>query len=206
MRNSFFPYLRFQRQLIAPRAPLFNETTARPSLVVTLKVRAWRSRKPLLCQFWPQLRAMACHPVLSPFTDTARTSPAPPTLATRTRLNDGLTFCKRRGRCQPWHGNEPEGGEGEVEVAERGIAPATGVAGESRVRRADIGGRHHGGARQAPLWRARALDLEAGSTAQPAAEHRGAERRRVGAIALIVKVLVPARPPAAAEKKMAQNC
>ncbi|EPS61820.1 hypothetical protein M569_12971 [Genlisea aurea] len=58
-----------------------------PSLVVTWKERAWPSRKPLLCQFWPQFRDMGCHPDdLDPLIATEWTSPAPPTLWTRTRL------------------------------------------------------------------------------------------------------------------------
>ncbi|KAL6990522.1 hypothetical protein U1Q18_042258, partial [Sarracenia purpurea var. burkii] len=40
----------------------------------------------LLCQFWPQFLDIDCQRVLDPLMNTACTSPAPPTLVTRTRL------------------------------------------------------------------------------------------------------------------------
>lgn len=69
-----------------PAGATLQDTTVRPSLVVTLNERLWPLRQELLCQFWPQLRDIACQPVLDPLMETEWTSPAPPTLVIRTRL------------------------------------------------------------------------------------------------------------------------
>ncbi|CAA7389270.1 unnamed protein product [Spirodela intermedia] len=95
---------------------------------------------PLLCQFWPQFRDMACQPEPEPLTETAWTSPAPPTLVMRTRLNCGSPFSPPEGH---WHypravlRNLQEGGLGKVEVLQRRVAPATVVVGQREVGRAE---------------------------------------------------------------------
>jgi hypothetical protein len=83
-----------------------------------------------------------------------------------------------------------------VEVGARRVAPAAVVGGERVVGRAEVGGRHHDGARQArvaPAPRRVAAHLEAGAAAEPVVEERRAQRRRVGAVPLAVEVAVPAR-------------
>ena len=69
-----------------PRGAALLLVTVRPSLAVTWKESAWPSRNALLCQFCPQFLDMGCHPVREPRMETDRTSPAPATLVTSTRL------------------------------------------------------------------------------------------------------------------------
>ncbi|CAA7406211.1 unnamed protein product [Spirodela intermedia] len=137
--------------------------TVRPSLVVTWKERLLRSRRELLCQFWPQLRERDCQPEAPLLTATERTSPAPATLERRLR---------------------------EVEVLPGRVAPATVVVGLCRVGRAEVGRRHHDRPRQAPLRVGAALDLEAGPAAQPVVEHCRAQCRRVRPVPLAQQVPV----------------
>uniref|UniRef100_A0A2P2II17 Uncharacterized protein n=1 Tax=Rhizophora mucronata TaxID=61149 RepID=A0A2P2II17_RHIMU len=89
-------------------------------------------------------------------------------------------------------------GHGEVEMEARWVTPATIVAGQSIVRRAEVGGRNDDGwaARVAPpgVICIRTLDLEARAAAQPVVEQCGAQRRRVHSISLAVQIAVPTSP------------
>lgn len=90
---------------------------------------------------------------------------------------------------------------GKVEVRLRGVAPPTVVVGERIVGRAEIGGRHHSGARQTAAA-ARAPDLKARTAAPAIVEQRGAQRRRVGPVPRAVQVSVAARSSCAIITKM----
>jgi hypothetical protein len=81
---------------------------------------------------------------------------------------------------------------GKIEVHLRRVAPAAVVVGERVVGWAEVGGRHHGGAPPAAPA-ARALDLEARTTAPPVVEQRRAQRRRVFPVPCAVQVAIPAR-------------
>ncbi|KAG6467191.1 hypothetical protein ZIOFF_074994 [Zingiber officinale] len=145
----------------------------------------------LLCQFFPQFRDIASHPRPTPLIATARTSPAPPTLLTSTRLNlpsegdgddAGSVLC-----------DVEEGRLGHVEVRAGRVAPAAVVAGESGVRRAEVGGRDDDGARKTPPRVVVAPKLVASAATEPIVEQHRAQRRRVGSVAPDVEVPVPAR-------------
>jgi hypothetical protein len=85
-----------------------------------------------------------------------------------------------------------EGGFGHVEVRARRVAPAAVVAGEAVVGRAEVGGRHGDGARQARPPGVVAAQLVAGAARRAVVEQRRAQRRRVRAIPAAVHVAVPA--------------
>jgi hypothetical protein len=80
----------------------------------------------------------------------------------------------------------------EVEMQLRRVAPPAVVVGECVVGRAEVGGRHDGGARQAAAA-AGAPDLKARAAALPVVEQRSAERRRVGPVPRAEHVAVPTR-------------
>jgi len=80
-----------------------------------------------------------------------------------------------------------------VEVRARRVAPAAVVAGEAVVGRAEVGGRHGDGARQARLPVVVAAQLVAGPARRAVVEQRRAQRRRVRAVPRAVHVPVPTR-------------
>lgn len=86
-----------------------------------------------------------------------------------------------------------EGRLGHVEVRAGRVAPAAVVAGESVVRRAEIGGRDDDGARKAPPRVVVAPKLVAGAATEPIVEQLRAQRRRVGSVAPKVEVPIPTR-------------
>jgi hypothetical protein len=85
-----------------------------------------------------------------------------------------------------------EGGLGHVEVRARRVAPAAVVAGEAVVGRAEVGGRHGDGARQARPPGVVAAQLVAGPARRAVVEQRRTQRRRVRAVPAAVHVAVPA--------------
>ena len=89
---------------------------------------------------------------------------------------------------------------GEVEVWLRRVAPSTSVVGERIVGRAEVGGRHNGGTRQAAAT-ASASDLKARAAALPIVEQRGAQRRGVLPVPRIVQVAIPARSSCTSDTK-----
>ncbi|KAG6497462.1 hypothetical protein ZIOFF_045362 [Zingiber officinale] len=76
-----------------------------------------------------------------------------------------------------------EGRLGHVEVRAGRVAPAAVVAGESGVRRAEVGGRDDDGARKAPPRVVVAPKLVASAATEPIVEQHRAQRRRVGSVA-----------------------
>ena len=87
-----------------------------------------------------------------------------------------------------------EGRLGHVEVRAGRVAPAAVVAGEAVVGRAEVGGRHGDGARQARTPGVVAPQLVARPARRAVVEQRRAQRRRVRAIPLAVQVAVTASP------------
>lgn len=81
---------------------------------------------------------------------------------------------------------------GEVEMRLWRVAPPAVVVGECVVGRAEVGGRHDGGARQAAPA-AGAPDLKARAAALPVVEQRRAQGRRVRPVARAEHVAVPTR-------------
>ena len=79
-----------------------------------------------------------------------------------------------------------EGRLGHVEVRAGRVAPAAVVAGEAVVGRAEVGGRHGDGARQARTPGVVAPQLVARPARRAVVEQRRAQRRRVRAIPLAV--------------------
>ncbi|KAG6513946.1 hypothetical protein ZIOFF_024283 [Zingiber officinale] len=81
---------------------------------------------------------------------------------------------------------------GHVEVRAGRVAPAAVVAGESGVRRVEVGGRDDDGARKAPSRVVVALKLVASAATEPIVEQHRAQRHRVGSVSPDVEVPVPA--------------
>jgi len=72
------------------------ETTCRPSLVVTMNDKVLPTKLAPDCQFWPQLRVIWIHAPVPPRMETAVTSPAPATLVTSTKSNQGFPLMVNR--------------------------------------------------------------------------------------------------------------
>ncbi|KAG6502153.1 hypothetical protein ZIOFF_042042 [Zingiber officinale] len=82
---------------------------------------------------------------------------------------------------------------GHVEVRAGRVAPAAVVAGESGVRRVEVGGRDDDGARKAPPRVVVAPKLVASAATEPIVEQHRAQSCRVGSVSPDVEVPVPAR-------------
>ncbi len=74
----------------------FVDATCLPSLVVTRKDKLCPTKLAPACQFCPQLRFIWIHGPVPPLIDSAVTSPAPPTLVTNTRSNQGFPLIVKR--------------------------------------------------------------------------------------------------------------
>lgn len=76
----------------------FILVTVRPFPVVTMNERLCPFMLMLVCQFWPQLRHMGCHPVLEPLIFTASMLPSPPTFVMSTKTKN---WCPFTVKCMP---------------------------------------------------------------------------------------------------------
>lgn len=88
-------------------------------------------------------------------------------------------------------GNLQESRLSQIEVLERGVAPATIVIREGKVGRAKVGCRDHDGPWEAPPGVVIAPHLVAWPAAQAVVEQGSAQSCSVGAIALAVQVAIP---------------
>ena len=78
----------------------------------------------------------------------------------------------------------------------RRVTPAAIVTGQSKVGRAEVGGRYDNrrATRMAPSRVIRTFDLETRATAQPIVEQRRTQRRRVHPVPLAVQIPIPTSP------------
>ena len=92
-------------------------------------------------------------------------------------------------------GNAQEHRLREIKVVQRRVAPATCIAGQGIVWRAEVGGSDHNGAREAPPVVIHTPDLIARATAQAIVEKSSAQSSSVCSIPLAVEVPISTCPP-----------